>query len=131
MPKVDLTITISVVIAICAIISPIITTILNNCHQLKLKKLDMELESKKSSSFYKRGIYEDYLRLVGKCVTYANQEAMREYGSIYPLALIYFPESLREDLFSLNESITENHWSVAKQQLNELAPKIHTILQNM
>ena len=47
MPKVDLTVTISVIIAICAIISPIITTILNNRHLYKIRKLDEAAQSSK------------------------------------------------------------------------------------
>lgn len=52
MPKVDLTVTISVIIAICAIISPIITTLLNNHHICKMRKLDDAAQLQKDSYFY-------------------------------------------------------------------------------
>ena len=38
MPKIDLTITISVIVALCAIISPIFTTLLNNRYLFKLEE---------------------------------------------------------------------------------------------
>lgn len=131
MPKVDLTITISVVIAICAIISPVITTILNNHHQLKLKKLELKAENEKTTYFYKRGIYENYLKYSGRCITLATRENLSEYGETYMLALIYFPENLQPELIKINESINVHNWDEARAQLNTLAPKIRSILKNM
>jgi len=94
MPKLDLTISISVILAVCAIISPIATAIINNKHQINLKKLEYAHKVAETSLFYKRGIYEDYLRCVGKCFSSRTQEALQEYGKTYALALIYFPASL-------------------------------------
>lgn len=131
MPKIDLTITISVVIAICAIISPILTTILNNHYLLKCKKIDMRLEAEKSSHFYKRGVYETYLKAVGKCIQSKGHNTLVEYGEIYPIALIYFPIDLQSDLITLNDEISNYYWENAQQKLNHLAPKIRTILENM
>lgn len=131
MPKIDLTITISVVIAVCAIISPIITTLLNNHHLYRMKKLDLKQEAEKSSYFYKRGIYEEYLKCAGRCVANASNEAMQEYGKIYLLALVYFPEELRKELIAINNHIGSFSWKSARSALDELAPKICTILQNM
>lgn len=131
MPKIDLTITISVVIAVCAIISPVITTLLNNHHVYKMKKLDLKRESEKSSYFYKRGVYEEYLKRAGKCVADANHDCMREYGETYLLALVYFPEELRPELIAINDYISKFSWKEARSALDGLAPKICTILQNM
>lgn len=131
MPKIDLTITVTVVIAVCAIISPVITTLLNNRHLYKMKKLEMKLESEKSSRFYKRGIYEEYLKAAGKCVADANSDRMAEYGEIYLLALVYFPEKLRDELISINALITSYSWKDARVALNEFTPKISTILQKL
>lgn len=39
--KLDSTLTITTVIAICAIISPIITAIINNIHQSKIKRIEI------------------------------------------------------------------------------------------
>lgn len=131
MPKIDLTITISVVIAVCAIISPVITTLLNNHHVYKMKKLDLKRETEKSSYFYKRGVYEDYLRCAGRCVSNADNKTMQEYGEIYLLALVYFPEDLRSELIHINDLICKFSFKEARPALDNLASKICTILQNM
>lgn len=127
----DLTITVSAILGISAVISPIATAVINNRYLLKLKKLEYEHQDKKESFFYKRGVYEDYLRYTGKCIAFVTKENLQEYGKIYSLALIYFPEELVDDLKALNDAIHNNQWDVSRSRLNELAPKIRNKLQSM
>lgn len=117
MPEIDLTISISVILAVCAIISPIATTLINNRYQLKLKDLEYQQKEKESSFFYRRGVYEDYLRCTGKCIAHPTRENIQEYGKIYALALIYFPENLIADLESLHTEIYEERWDSANSGL--------------
>lgn len=131
MPKVDLTVTISVIIAICAIISPIITTLLNNHHLYKMRKLDDAAQLRKDSYFYKRGIYEDYLRYTCQCLTNPSTVTLKEYGKTYALALIYFPDELQEQLISINNAINNHMWDNALSNLNEIAPIIRKQIQTM
>ena len=131
MPEIDLTISISVILAVCAIISPIATTLINNRYQLKLKDLEYQQKEKESSFFYRRGVYEDYLRCTGKCIAHPTRENIQEYGKIYALALIYFPENLIADLESLHTEIYEERWDSANSGLNKIAPKIRAILRSM
>jgi len=42
MPEISLSFTITAIIALCALISPIATTLLNNRHQLKIKELELK-----------------------------------------------------------------------------------------
>nr|DAN88709.1 MAG TPA: hypothetical protein [Caudoviricetes sp.] len=131
MPKVDLTVTISVIIAICAIISPIITTILINRHLYKIRKLDEAAQLRKETYFYKRGIYEDYLRYTGQCITHATVETLDNYGATYALALIYFPEDLQSKIIDLNNAINHGTKDNALKKLNKLAPLIRMQLQDL
>lgn len=89
--QVDLTITISAILGASAVISPMLTAIINNKHQRKMKKMEYEHENEKASLFYKRGIFEDYLKYTGQCIAYATENGLQEYGKMYSLALIYFP----------------------------------------
>lgn len=60
--KLDLTITVTAILGIAAIISPIATAIINNHYQLKMRRLDSEIELRKEKSFYNREVYENYLK---------------------------------------------------------------------
>ena len=131
MPKIDLTISISVLLAISALISPVITTVMNNRYQFNLKKLEYEQRLMESTLFYKRGIYEKYLSCTGKFIAHGTSENKQEYGEIYALALIYFPENLVPDIQNLNTAIDDLSLEEATTLLNRLAPKIRILLENM
>ncbi len=129
MPKVDLTITITVVIAICSIVSPVLTAIITNHYQYKIKRLEAKLANEQSTAFYKRGIYEDYLKYAGGCSVNLTESSLRNYGEIYPLAMIYFPSELIPQITQIHELIiSKNHRDVGKI-LEQITPEIHTILQ--
>lgn len=50
MPKIDPTITISIILAICALFAPSITALINNRHQYKMKQLELQYDIKKHHS---------------------------------------------------------------------------------
>lgn len=129
--KLDLTVTITSILGIAAIISPIATAIINNRYQIKLKKLEYQQKEKENSFFYKRGVYEDYLKRTGECIAYLTEDTLQKYGEIYGLALIYFPENLIEDLKKLNQIIRNADSKDRIVLFNDLAPKIRAILQSM
>lgn len=130
--KVDLSITISVILATCAIVVPLLTTILNNRHIRKMRKLELELEAKKQAYFYRRGIYEDYLKNTSRCISCGNAETYGNYGESYSLALLYFPKELIPELQSINLHIREaQYFSLVRNEFDNLAPKIRAILQKL
>ena len=57
----DLTITISVILALSAILSPILVSIINNRHQLKLKKIE-------NYDIAKRNALENFTKMAGEYI---------------------------------------------------------------
>ena len=66
--ELDLTITVTAILGIAAIISPIATAIINNLYQIKLKKLEMKQQKLEKTTYYIRSIFENYLRYAGRCI---------------------------------------------------------------
>lgn len=130
MPKIDLTVTISVIIALCAIISPILTCLINNRHQLTIRQLESEQKRYESTTIYLRSIFENYLRAAGKCVGRANSDALREYGEYYLVALMYAPDDIKHKMIHAHELMESYQWSDASKCYEELAPMIYLMLQN-
>ena len=129
--KLDMTVTISAILGASAIIVPMLTTILNNFHQMRLRKFDAKQEAKKNSNAFKRDIYESYLKTTGRCISDPTSEHFAEYGDIYPVALIYFPDNLVAKLLALDSLISEKHWKEARATLNDLAPLIRDLVQTL
>lgn len=77
--KIDFTITISVILALAAIISPIIVSIINNKYQLKLKKIE-------NYDIAKRNAFEKYSKNVGNYIVFGSRENQLEMiNSLYGL----------------------------------------------
>ena len=81
MPKVDFTITISILLAICALFAPSITAVINNHHQYKMRKLELTYDAQMhySDLIYKNkyDTYQTFLNVAGDyCL-------MNEYASNY------------------------------------------------
>lgn len=130
-PEIDISITISVIVALCAIVSPILTAIINNCHQTKIKKLELSEERYKNTVVYKREIFENYLKFAGRCIAYSDDSALQEYGKYYLLALMYAPSHLQQEMIETHDLMRTYHWPEATRKFEELTPKIHAILQQL
>ncbi len=119
--NVDLTITISVILAVCALISPICTSLINNRHQQKMKLLELREEARKEDLFYHRNIYENYLKNAMKCLHEPDTQSLHDYAESYALALIYFPHEYKDSLILINDSIVKRNGIDALSDLNKLS----------
>ncbi len=129
MPNIDLTISISVIVALCAIISPILTTIINNRYQTKIKRIELSQQEYRDSAMHYRNVYENYLKHTGPCIYHADQEALKGYGEYYYSALMYAPHDIQTDMIEANRLMMEDKYDEASPIIEIIATKIHTIQQ--
>ncbi len=129
--KLDLTITVTAILGIAAIISPIATAIINNHYQLKMRRLDSEIELRKEKSFYNREVYENYLKSTFKYLKRHDADTKHEYSECYALALIYFPEPLLNQITEIDAILRSTQIMNAFDKLEELSKDIRKILQTM
>ncbi len=129
--EIDLTITVTAILGIAAIISPIATAIINNWYQLKLKKLELQQEHLEKTTYYIRSIFENYLRYAGRCIYNSDPDALKDYGEYYFLALSYAPADITSSLSEINDCIYNAQFDVATSMLEELKPKISELLQQL
>lgn len=125
----DLTITVTSILGIAAIISPIATSIINNRYLLKMRRLDAKIEQEKELSFYTREIFENYLKASFRFIRKPDGEAKQEYSEYYALALIYFPKNLISEIIDINKILLHSEKSAAIPKLELLSNTIREILQ--
>lgn len=129
MPNIDLTISISVIVALCAIISPILTAIINNRYQLKLKRIELSQQEYQDTILYHRNVYENYLKYAGRCIYFSDADAMKEYGEYYYSALMYASSDIQTDMIKANELMLDTKLEEASALIEKIATRIHTIQQ--
>ena len=81
---IDLTLTITGAIAISAIISPMLTTWLNNRHQAKIKRIE-------NYELAKRQALLDYISASYKCISHKNHETEANFYIALNNLYVYFP----------------------------------------
>ena len=129
--KVDLTITVTAILGIAAIISPIATAIINNHYQLKIKKIELGQKQLENTTYYIRSIFENYLKYAGKCISYPDAQSQKDYGECYFLALSYAPDDLVPIMVDINSAITGLDPEKATRLLEQLRPQINELLRTM
>lgn len=131
MPQIDMTITISVIVALAAIVSPVLTTIINNRYQFKLKKLELKQKEYEQTTGYKRNIFENYLKALSQVSHYHSEENINAYSEYYPLAYMYSSEKVQQKMSTVNQFITACKWRDAIPHIEELSILVSSELQKL
>lgn len=118
-------VTISVVLALCAILSPIIVAVINNLFQLRMKRLDRELDLAESHVLHQRTVFELYLRSAERCIANNPSPAcVDQYRKHYLLALMYAPDDLQKEMRLIHQDAVRNNWGNVSSPLERLAPAL-------
>lgn len=126
---VDLTITISAILGATAVISPILTAIINNHYAMKLKRIELQHQMYENTSIHNRAFYENYLRNAGRCVLGCDAEAFKDYGESYFLALMLSSDPLREEMIKANALIAQNDYENATKVIENITPVLRANTQ--
>ena len=129
MPKIDLTISVTALLGIAAIISPILTALLNNRYLLKMKKLESKQKEFDQTVLYKRNIYEQFLQGLSQLSQNQNEEHLGLYSKYYPLAYMYLPSDVQKTLSELNSLVLSRSWKEVGKYVDRLTIDIYTVLK--
>lgn len=127
----DATITISVIVSLCAIISPLLTALINNHHHTKIRKLELQQQRYQDTIIHRRSIFENYFRSAGQCFNFSSNDNIAEFGNWQCIAIMYAPPEFREQMIQINNLASRREWSQANALLEDLASKMYTITQSM
>lgn len=95
--KIDASLTITGIIAFVALVSPIVTAIINNHYQIKIKQLELSERRYDESIRRKRELLEKYCQDLSKIIALqaGTDEILSEYASSYAKAILYMsPEDV-------------------------------------
>ena len=115
---------ITTVVAVAAIIAPVVTTLINCVFQLINKRLDNNQELLKNTVYHKREILEKYVSCLGEVVHYCTSENEAQYGKYHNLAYLYLPSEFHEPMSNICKLIRDCKFIQAQQLSEELIPLI-------
>ena len=112
-----------------SIISPAITTILTNRHQLRLRELDIQEKHANTYNATRASIIEDFISKVGKYISYSSSTARQECAESFFLIYAYTPQSLWPFLDDLNNKIESNDFTGARELFNGISKSLACLLE--
>lgn len=112
-----------------SIISPAITTILANRHQLKLRKLDIHEKHTDAYTSARSIAIENFISNVGKCLAYPELSSVEKCGEHFFQVYAYVPQSLWTSLDNLYETINNKRWAEARPLFNEISKSLACLLK--
>lgn len=92
-------------VALAAVISPVLTALINNRHQLKLRSLEIAEKRRRDDLAYRRSVYEKYLCCAGKYAKGCSCDDFSAYGEAFALAYAYSSDNLRFYMEELDEAM--------------------------
>lgn len=131
MPKIDLTISVTAILGIAAIVSPVLTTLLNNHHLFRMKKLELKQSEYEQTVLYKRNIFEQFLQSLSQLSQFQKEEHLALYSKYYPLAYMYLPSDVQKTLSELNLLILSRSWKEIDKYVDRLTADIYTVLKSL
>lgn len=115
---------ITTIVAVAAIVSPVITTLISCIFQLANKCVDNKQELLKNTVYHKREILEKYVSCLGEVIHYCSSENEAQYGKYHNLAYLYLPSELHITMSNINTLIKDCDFIQAQQLAEELIPLI-------
>lgn len=90
-----------IIIALCALLSPMLVAKENNRHQLELRKLDYDERHRAHSV----KIVDGYFRAAGASLSIKSGDNLTNFGEYSNLIYFYLPAEYHEDISKLNNYI--------------------------
>lgn len=120
-----------VVIAIASVVSPIITTFINNCYKVEIIKLKIESDNLKRSNDLIIRVYENFLKNAGAVITSSGLEGEQDYLKSYGLVMIHVPIDVFDDIQMFNEFVSDGFWELARDQFKVITSKLRGIVERL
>lgn len=122
----------TIVIAVCAILSPILTALINNHHQKVMKKLEYKHLEHEEQIRHEREICEGYVRAAGACIHNLTVDQVKTYGENLGLVLYYVPDDIRKDIMEFEDKVIASGtgYLPASKILESIAVKLRKYQQS-
>ena len=112
-----------------SILSPAITTLLTNRHQLKLHKLDIQEKREDIYNEARISVIEEFISKVSKCISHPSGTNKIECAECFFYIYAYTPQSLWPFLDDLNSKLESGCWDDAFKLFKDISKSLACLLK--
>ena len=120
MVSVDLTVTISVILGLAAVVVPTLGTIISCRVQWKIKREEMREDRRRYEQRRISDIYDAYAIAAGACVYKRSKEARAEFSAASAKAMMYAPKEIVSKMRELADRLDSADYNSAKGLVSEI-----------
>lgn len=122
----------TIVIAVCAILSPVITAIINNHHQKVMKQLEYKHLEHEEQIRHEIEICEKFVRSAGACIHDPTRDEVKIYGENLGVILYYVPDDIRKEILEFENKVIASGtgYVPASKMLESIAVKLRKFQQS-
>lgn len=122
----------TIVIAVCAILSPVLTAIINNHHQKAMKQLEYKHLEHEEQIRHEREIFEKFVSAAGACIHDPMRKNINTYGEDLGLILYCVPEEIRKEILEFETKVIASGVGCVEgtKMLESIAVKLHKFQQS-
>lgn len=120
-----------VISVIGTIVGPIVTAIINNRHQLKLRKLDIKQHSIETYETRRFEAINTFLSQVGHCLSYSDIEGIKSCGSSYFCVYQFVPADMWPELDQLYNKLISDESSDEVELFQAITHRLSEILKEV
>ena len=116
------------IIAIAAIVSPVITTLINTGYQIFLKVMDRREKEQERTIEHQRKIIENYLKFAFQHFSDDSDDFLQKYGESFGLVLLYVPPKTRDKIIEI-DNLSRKNKIRAKIELGKIVNELQFIIE--
>lgn len=120
MVSVDLTVTISVILGLAAVVVPTLGTIISCRVQWKIKREEMREDRRRYEQRQISDIYDTYAIAAGACVYNRSKEALADFSAASAKAMMYAPKEIVPKMRELANRLDSADYNSAKGLVSEI-----------
>lgn len=115
---------------IVSIVSPVLVCIINNIHNTKIHKMDLNFQNKTSYIQKQQEVFDSFLKYTSKRINkYCTSSVVEEYTRLYNVVFLYTPSKYWKEFQKLDGMIASTNTIVLEKQLNCVAMILAEILR--
>lgn len=115
---------IALITALAAIIAPVITAIINNQTNLKLKKIEEKENRLKSINLHERETLEKALSGIGILMSYKDADSVKESCKSILAAVAYVDSATGEELRRIVQSVMNHEIKISSEDYTYICNRI-------
>ena len=114
----ELTVIISLITALAAIVSPSIVAVINNKHNLRIKQIEIEQDMLKNIDLHEREVLEKALSGIGILMSWEDEESIKEACKNILMAVAYVDTETGEILREVVRLVMEPDATIQEETLS-------------